>query len=324
MREENNQQIDSQKSDADILIEDASFDITGHGSVKIEKQQRQIRPLADIIFKSIEIVVALATVAATIVAWRTLIEMKTERDNAYRPDIVVAPKSFYGGYVGTDEIEPDKKYLFIRCDCYYPSLWCESDPSDNHHLMYLETPFLTIKNIGQGTAKDIKVTFDTDWMDDAIDVLNNNESDWHKYKKVSSDSGEDYFDIEYYDEGEIHSNHILSVEENSVEITYITAGEDKVVVPLPESWNEMLACLFGQRLNYSYFSGAYFGPVSVSLDIPDLKVTVEYLDMQGKEKEQKLIIPWSANYSYPENATLSNEILRQMQLRTGFYEDYIR
>ena len=225
MSEENKQQIGSHQSDVDILIEDVSFDIEGHGTVKLEKQQRKRKSSIDIIFKVIEIVVALATVAATIVAWRTLIEMKTERDNAYRPDIVVAPKSFYGGYVGTDEIAPDKKYLYIRCNCKYPSLWCESDPSDSHDLMYLEAPFLTIKNIGQGTAKDITVTFDTDWMDDAIDVLNNNESDWHKYKKVSSDSGEEYFDIEYYEEGKIHSDNLLSVEENSVEITYITSGE---------------------------------------------------------------------------------------------------
>ncbi|SFC05333.1 hypothetical protein SAMN04487891_105116 [Flagellimonas taeanensis] len=90
----------------------------------------------------IEVIVAIATVFSLVVIWLTLKEMKIQRKKSYEPCII--PLNFEVHYLCNypKTLLPIKKYLNV----------------DNIKInSSLESPFLTLKNIGQGVAKDISI-----------------------------------------------------------------------------------------------------------------------------------------------------------------------
>jgi hypothetical protein len=111
----------------------------------------------------IDIIVALSTVATLIVIWLTLREMKTERVTSYEP--IILPLNF-------------QIFSFCKFKNQVPRPYCstnkenaiDSDASQFH---------LTLRNIGQGLAKNISITLLTNI--DYAEYLNEVRKDLKSY-----------------------------------------------------------------------------------------------------------------------------------------------
>ena len=284
---------------------------------------------------SLDQVVNIAVVAATFLAWLTLIEMKIERNNAYRPDIVIVPRIFEGGKVGTGNLEIDKKYIYIAPDEKSPGAnYVGSSFVDMHsllpnnkyeinelidtNLLYLEVPYISLKNIGRGTAKSIHVSISDKWLKSVSRTLNENSKGMHKFYIGHKNPGDflAYCSTDDYFEWTLA---IISTEEYDVDITYLISGEDTVHIALPKDWNRVLAVIFSQVVQkYNDPSAAAQG---TSFNIPELVLTIRYKDMQGKKFKKKVAIPWNIRYSYE---TSSDKVEKTMYISTSFFKDYIR
>ena len=106
-------------------------------------------------------------------------------------EIVIAPNTFDGGYFDKNNKVVNDDYLYF----YYGDIFhFEHDffnPNDLEQpddYLYLEKPYLTLKNIGQGTAKDVQVIFSTDWIEDVVTELNSFEGK-DEYKIINIAQG---------------------------------------------------------------------------------------------------------------------------------------
>lgn len=95
----------------------------------------------------VDMIVALATVFSLIVIWLTLREMKTQRHKAFEPYIL--PLNF--------------KIIFL---CEYPRvilpIYTYQSIEEIKNKQKEVNPFIRLRNIGQGVAKDISVKVDWD------------------------------------------------------------------------------------------------------------------------------------------------------------------
>lgn len=298
---------------------------------KPEKKQHAIKWLPDLI-KSLEALAWIGTAFTCVIALFTLLEMKAERNNAYRPDIVVSPGIFEGGLVNTDEFREAGKYMYINPESSDPISSYGKSPTKNENCLYLEKPYLTLTNIGNGTAKDIQVTFHTDWLEGMVDQLNRigdgykyeMEIEYRKYGGVNSV-------ILYYSNDDSSADEpmflYLSYEkELSANITYIKSDDSTVRVALPRGYNELLAIIYGRQVRKNALNNKN-GTTGIQLLIPDLVITVQYLDLQGVRYTQEISIPWTGYYQksrFKSSSSDERDEETEVYLWTGFYEDYIR
>ena len=289
-----------------------------------------------------QIVVAIATVYYAWLVYETLIEMQTERDNAYHPDMVVTSGMFEGSLVKEDETEIDeKKYMYIDYDSPNPAYCYEAYPKLYNILtgtyLYLERPYLTLKNIGQGTAKDIRVTFSTDWLKKAIFQLNDN-SLGYKYGThggASRDFNERAFaeknvnDFEgktVYCTVDGEDYHVMVAPEEKKNIQYIEC-DGSVKILLPQYICNIYALYFYQNFKENSSLNKDLHTISANFALPDLEISIEYYDMQGKEIDNqtgdgKLVIPWTANYEMRRSESDYSKF-KPINMKTYFYEDFI-
>ena len=272
----------------------------------------------------------------------TLKEMQTERNNAYRPEIVIAPNTFDGGYFDKNNKVVNDDYLYF----YYGDIFhFEHDffnPNDLEQpddYLYLEKPYLTLKNIGQGTAKDVQVIFSTDWIEDVVTELNSFEGK-DEYKIINMAQGIGIL----HSYGNPNEGIVLPLSDGSdltKSITYISSDDDSVNVTLPESWLKILAELYGKTVQQSTLEPLISDSTSsrtikdkarlrTEIKLPDLVITIKYSDMQGISYPQDETVPWTGYYDYESITTETDkgvEVITEKEsaiLHMGFFEDYIR
>ena len=290
------------------------------------KKKEQSITCFEIVKFVIEFIVGVATVATVIVAWKTLEEMQIERDSAFRPEIVIAPSSFEGRKVETEEIDPMKKHIYINYNALLPSkVYYEGIP-DEDEFICLEAPFLIMKNIGAGTAKDIHVTFSLEWLEKTVELLNNEPHDANVYSyRIDNSLGATSFHVSYVNSNESndYDSTLVWGDERSSSITYIKSDDDSVDVELPDAWYKLLAVLYNQQIKY-YSPRTYIKRVTKIMDIPDLVISIKYSDIQGKVYEYKdIVIPWTCCFEYLREGTKDEE-MKTIHLWSSFYEGYVR
>ena len=273
-------------------------------------------------FEAIQALGAVAAVAAVLVSLFTLLEMKTERDAAYKPKIVITPNVF----VGNMEKEDDKEYLVINYDSSDSVISHYDDTSDNSKNIYIERPYLTLKNIGQGIAKDVMVRFSDEWIDSALDIMNDDPSDYYHFTvKTDVVYGKDSDYISYTtsdtDEQGFYLTYKEATEKN---LTYIAPGDDSVKVILPDNWCTIFRALFKQGIQVKGPQASSYAGGKEEIDIPDPVITIEYSDIQGKTDIDTIVVPWTGHFTYSKSSALRNSKVESMDIFTGFYEDYIR
>ena len=336
--EENKQQIDSQKPKSndekdEIFLDNengkhtSNPDYSGvetsqhkntHKRINTAGVVEKIESAVSIFLNILQVLGVIATVAMAFLACSTLDEMQTERNNAYQPEIVITPNVFEGKIMEKLEDTKDIEYLFFDISNPYPLHSTVSPKHSEGKYVYLEKPYLTLKNIGKGTAKDVQVEFSGDWEQSALTILDNNIPDDNEY---DDNEFEAYYMIELLD-----PNGFEPVK-TTQSITYIESGEDSIHVKLPDKWNYLVELLYVQkyRLSEKKDPELVLSPVTFYeyLEIPDLIITLHYSDIQGKPYEQTITIPWDSYYSYtvyPGNAGKDE----QFTLITSFYGDYLR
>lgn len=298
--------------------------------------------IGSVLFKCLKFLMGVATVATAILGWRTLIEMQTERDNAYRPVIVIGPAKFEGGQVGSVDLDPNREYVFINNLTSNPRLWyvgalrdgeyeegnwgANDSPWEDTRLLYLETPYLSLQNIGQGTAKDVEVTFSMEWLSNAVDLLNSDTEDEHIYTINISPSNDSFIDYVTSSEDDTPYDFLGAFEvgeKNIINCTYISPNEDPIKIMLPNSWAEMVTVILAQD-TYRYMNVGTPDSGFIIKRLPDLIVTIKYKDIQGKSYEQKEIIPWEIKYRRVESIAPTEHGTLSLSFWTGFYEDYLK
>lgn len=258
----------------------------------------------------IQAIASIISLIAVILAWKTLNEMQTERNNAYRPEIVIAPNTFDGGYFDKNNKVVNDDYLYF----YYGDIFhFEHDffnPNDLEQpddYLYLEKPYLTLKNIGQGTAKDVQVIFSTDWIEDVVTELNSFEGK-DEYKIINMAQGIGIL----HSYGNPNEGIVLPLSDGSdltKSITYISSDDGSVNVTLPESWLKILAELYGKTVQQSTLEPLIPDSTSsrtikdkarlrTEIKLPDPVVTIKYSDMQGIQYTQNETVPWTGYYDY--------------------------
>ncbi len=298
---------------------------TGGGNDPKPKPERK-KSVFDILVGLAQIVASLAAVGATVLALFTLDEMQNQRNNAYKPELVVSPSIFEGGLASPDEYPIDGKYIFIYHQIDEPR-WCYSEtPPDIIDCLYLEVPHLTFRNIGLGTAKDIQITFSLDWIEQVAEELSSIDDYNYSVNTLRTRNGGKELVLSYDnpDSERIGSWIPLSDGEDLItKITYIAAEESSVNVALPESWIKALTVLYSRSIYKMTNSGN--NSAMFRIEIPDPIINVKYLDIQGNDNPKgDLEIPWTGYVSYLNKFNSDNESEESTYLMTSFYEDYIK
>lgn len=282
----------------------------------------------------IQIFIAIASFCAVFISMKTLQEMKIERDNTYLPDIVIEPKIFKGGFVGTSELKLDKDYVFIDYQQDEPSFWNKGNTiyDDNYlmlydsddykkeedisRLLYLEAPYLSLKNIGQGTAKNIKISFSFTSFDTIVKQLNYNSKD-SKYTYYSIIDNDKYL-IHYTFPGYQLPTPIVLAEVDLSDrfMSYLEPGTGSYQMMLPEGWYVLLASLIGQEIHNIKDDGGLGGRKERL--VSELVINLEYYDLQGKKHTKNEYIPCILYYRYANTTSLNGEN-KELYIWTSFY-----
>ena len=278
-----------------------------------------------IFFDIIQALGAIATVMAALLAYGTLREMQTERDNAYKPEIVISPNAFEGGRLDEEGPKTNKRHIYINYNTSDPGSCYSEKPSDDADYLFLEIPYLTLKNIGHGTAKDVQVSFSTEWLENAATALDSIIDDYHyEIKTVKGRDGRQMYLLNYSDSDESKSTYLYTDEDVIKKYTYIASDDSSVNVALPQGWVKMLAIIYGRECWESLIRTDPGGAGDLKANIPDLAITIQYTDMQGKPFDEPETIPWTAYYQYVISGESKERKPESIHLQTGFYEDYIR
>ena len=310
-----------------------------------------------------QITASLAAVVATVLSLFTLLEVRTERENAYRPEIVVEPKMFEGGEDSKRQLVDGKTYMFIDCEQSDPmswfagttpgfhhdhpsgkrswTTWTEDNTSTRQNLLYLEVPYLSLRNIGQGTAKDVQVTFLADSVIEEFvelnhnsEIFNENSADFYEFwvywptsNDITGPAEENQFQIytdrDYYND--LNARALLAGANTDVKITYI-ASDDPVLVNIPETWCRMLAVSYALRIRSFLASNMREdgNGIGFHAQLPDLRVIIQYSDIQGIQYKQEESISWDIQFDYNKTTDPDVDEDWTRSLRTDFYFDYMR
>lgn len=278
-----------------------------------------------LVFDVIQAFGAAATVVAALMAFWTLKEMQTERDNAYKPEIVVSPNTFEGGRLDVEDSQTDKKHVYINYNTSDPGSCYSEKPSGDSDYLFLEIPYLTLRNIGHGTAKDVQISFSPEWLESAVTELNDLNDGYHYEIEILNErSGEQMYQLHYSNKDGTRSFYLSESEDLIKKYTYISSDDATVNVALPEGWVKMLAVIYGRECWSSMIQTDPDGAGYLEAEIPNLEINIQYTDMQGKSLAYGDPVPWTAYYQYVISEDSTGRKPSSIHLQTHFYEDYTR
>lgn len=193
----------------------------------------------------IEIITAVLTIISLVLVWRTLQEMRIERDNAYKPEIVF-----------NEEIE---------------QIWIQTEIAVQNDKINVardsEVCKIKMKNIGVGTAKDIKVNFDPAEIERCAKWIEEN------YIYVYFDYQKDKSQIVGLGGGNFGRDAcaIENTRVNKQSILYLLPdAKDEVVVEIPKCYMLLLT-----QINF------------IDDRVPKLTFQVSWCDVQGKTYKKR-------------------------------------
>ena len=324
---ETNREGDIPEARSQQHIPERAAGLTGTviGNGREKPDHREASGFFQVFIGMAQIFASIATVVAAVLALYTLKEMQIERNNAYRPEIVVTPAIFEGGAISEGEDLLNENVIYLDCQTEHLDACCLDVPEDSPGCLYLEIPYLTLKNIGQGTAKDVQISFSKDWLEDVAEVMSSSKYAYSIYTIEDRNNIEQYYLECSGPDGDDGFN-LITNEDMIKRITYIPADDETVNVAFPKCRVKMIAILFSRSIweeCQSYY--VPLGDIARTLDIPDPVISITYSDLQGIQTEGVLEIPWTGQYVYlipaePEDTEIWK---RSTRLKTGFYEDYI-
>lgn len=222
---------------------------------KLAKIQLILRMLVDI-----------STVISVILVFFTLVEMQKERDNAYRPNIVIETKTI-NMVLG----KWDENNHLVECEGKY---------------QYEDTNLIAY-NIGVGSAEQVLISVDKNSYMEMCQYL-----DDISIEGMNSYSVNDKNYVTTYSDG--HSK-MSPVSGYIFEKAFILSNaQDKITIPLPVELLDMITDM--EVCELSEINQATEGKEDGEMfsvndfNIPDLILKVSFQDIQGKEYQQDLTL----------------------------------
>lgn len=225
----------------------------------------------------IALISALATVAAALIYYWTLKELKKQRENTSRPHLFIDNTYFY-----VQGIENENYIL--------PIIW-SSEPKN---FMTVEFPndfkfaefHLSCFNIGFGAATNIRYEFSYD-IDKFLKNIRLLEKEIHENDRIKINSNNYFISFSPANEKMPQRKFAINIDNNLKHyISYIlpvTVKNKSTNVKLPSHYLELINV-------YVYYLKSADKLKNIDLLIPPLTTKVEYLDINRKKHEEKLTI----------------------------------
>lgn len=223
-----------------------------------------VKDLVEIIVGVLEIVGVIATVWSVVLVYDTLVEMRIERQYTYQPDLYFIENEYI--------VEAFPEFAFDYGDGDIECIQQVGFGDDRNFTVEL-------RNVGAGTAKDVKITTSADDCMCVMDAFNETT-----YGKVDYENREfeGDTDIVYFSDGTCWD--FFWIDED-VSYPYILPNaEQKSEYLLPSVY----ACLVKAFIVEKQASGLSEGDMNGS--IPDLPITIEYNDIQGMHYKENAVI----------------------------------
>ena len=223
-----------------------------------------VKDLVEIIVGVLEIIGVLATVLSVVLVYDTLVEMRIERQYTYQPDLYFLENEYI--------VEVFPEFAFDYGDGDIERVQ-EVGFGDERNFA------VEIRNVGVGTAKDVKITTS---VDDCLRVFDEfNETTYGKVNYANREYEWDVDDVSFSD-GTIWD--FFWIDED-VSYPYILPNaEQKSEYLLPSAYACLVKAFIAEKkatdLSEGYMDGS----------IPDLPITIEYNDIQGIHYEENAVI----------------------------------
>ncbi|SCZ77502.1 hypothetical protein [Pseudobutyrivibrio xylanivorans] len=220
--------------------------------------------LIDFLQLIISVLSVILTVVSLFVVYMTLKEMQVERDAAYRPDLYMDSigceflwDSGYKEYRSITEIE-NGEHFYTESDVKEIKEYIKDDDNLNKKLKF------KLFNIGVGTAKKVEISWE---IDDFIDEMNSFLPDGIEISVDDSIVIEDEYST-LYEYADIPKKQEILVVRNSV-------GEDEYI-QLPDIYTKFIDTWLFHDYKHD--------------TLPDIKLHVDYYDIQNKKYEKDFVI----------------------------------
>lgn len=215
---------------------------------------------------------SIATTLCAYIAFKTLYEVKRQRESTYLPDIIIGEENLYVYFRNKDGVLEPAEYSYENKNKYYHQLGrCES----NFYLIKLK-----FYNIGLATAKEMKIEyfFDKESIQRSIDKSFNVSRNF----KVEMNKN----DFEFF-EGETKVGYgYYSINEKFNYVGYlmpITVSEKSFVCDAPNLASALLLCMIDPSEHYELQEkGIIMCPVEPLYVLDGLKVRISYKDINNK------------------------------------------
>ena len=240
-----------------------------------------------IIKNGMDVIMTIATVISVVLVYYTLEEMKTERQNAYRPYIQFDTISYV--IQTSDDMEDFEKVEGLTV--------YNSDPKIKEMNLTPEL-ILNTKNIGVGTAKDISISISRESSLNAINAFN----DTSAYSDIVCCEGIHGYFAEFSDgtfDGALYF-------ENEVDIAYLLPNaQDEFEYSLPTVYYTLIEAL---RIEYEH---VYYDPFTIGIRIPDIEIFITYSDVQGIVYTEKAYIHTEPEWVFYGGRSLECSIISE-------------
>ncbi|MCL6349883.1 hypothetical protein [Pectobacterium polaris] len=213
---------------------------------------------------------SVGTLLSSLFVLFTLFELRTQRKQSYRPDLVI----------------PEVCFFFNNNGDNYKEKW----NGDDNEMVKLK-----VHNIGLGVAKDIKFT----WNYDMESMIN----EYHRL--IKSEEKNLFIDHEenrlfHYRNGELLNGSSLSVDDQNADfLLNHTSSKDIIELYLPNSYTCISTAIF-----HDAFINEIFNTSDFEDSLYPLKLTINYRDVGGNQLSKKYRIKvcfFMRNFNHSKN-----------------------
>jgi hypothetical protein len=216
------------------------------------------------------IISALAAVTYTIVAFRTLLEIKAQRETTYRPDIIVDEGLFYIYSYKSDKGEFPVEYTYEKKNQLYH---CEN--------FTISSFSINLFNIGLAAAKEIQIEYSFD-LDKISSIINEQNKTLPADKIINIKKGNAFLEFKAAENAVVRSSYHAIDSQLKREINHIlpvNISSNPIKIALPTYILEIHSILI-----YSFWMNDTKDNEFPELPIINLKIS--YFDI-GNNKHSK-------------------------------------
>lgn len=221
------------------------------------------------------IVSSIATLAYAIIAFRTLYEIKKQRESTYQPEIVIEESILYINNCSSIDDKWEPNYSTKR-DYITPN---------NELSLEYKKPYINLYNIGLGAAKDVEVkfTFNIEEYEENIKKIN---------RSLKGTKDKFYLDTQgkgiLFSECDKITHGLPNINPDINRLNHIlpaTTTKLSTMVYLPLLPSVFFEATMRNFVNQNYLEKKFIDPT-----FGDILIDITYLDINNKRHEKRLTL----------------------------------